>query len=379
MRLLKLGDHISFAIGNFLLAGYISKNYGDIVFSYYVLGITIALFFYGFFRISFINKIYADLTLNDDKQVAIILFLIISLLGVCFMYLSDMYPYSNVGVFFCVLFLVYFQIDYFRAISKSKNDILKSIFPSFVFVLSVLFFYLVGFFYQYIFLYFCIVLFLSIRECIVSKVFSGGYLIHWFYDAFRSMSAYWLLNSACSHLPVIFLAGKSSLLVGGFYALRSVLGTSAMIIRSLEIDLRINITKFNGDQCNSVIIKFLMKCFFIIGVCSLGIYVFFDFIFLKIYGTNFEMSGKVAIFFGLYVFSCWAPIVVEVICLKASDSAVLRKIRVLDLVLFIVACSLFLPNVDLVEDFITLCVLGNVGSMIYVIYFLNRKPKVTEV
>lgn len=374
IRILKLGDHVGFAVGNFLLAGYISKNFGEIFFGYYVLGLTIALFFYGFFRISFINKIYVDLAVGENKNVASMLFVIISLFGGGFLFLSELQPYFNVGLFFCIIFLVYFQIDYFRAGFQIASKVFKSTLPSVFFLLSVLLFYIFGYFYQYIFLYLLIVFLLSLKECLVNNVFVNKYIAFWFKIAFKNVSVYWLLNSACSHLPVIFLAGKSGLLVGGFYALRSLLGTSSMIIRSLEIDLRLNITKVEGGS-KGAISEFFLKCFFIISICSFLIFIFFDFVFLKIYGTGFEMNRKAVFFFGLYMFSCWIPLVVEIICLRFSDNKVLSKIRALDLMFFLIVCTSFFYSVNSVETFVILCSFGNLSSALYLIVFLNKKSK----
>ncbi|GAA3912642.1 hypothetical protein [Litoribacillus peritrichatus] len=348
-KLAKYADHFFFAGANILLGSCVAKYGTEGAFNNFVLGVTIALFVYGFIKFVFVNALAVGVIKFSKNTVAglSVYHLCFSLLGIiCYYYET---AYADIVVFATFLISVYLGIDYYRFFFIEKGSYIKS--PLF----SVLFFFFVSINYclssfldvDYLQFSMCVAMLILFVISFIRFIFSGrrgefGKGVGEFHSCL-----YWLANSMLSHAPVVFMSLYKPKMAAGFYALRTIFNVVSTFLRPKEVDFRLSL-KYGVDERKEVL-AFLRLAFLMFWGVAVIVSLLRERIFETLYSDSFDLNFADVLVFSLYMLLNWMPLLLEGIATKQGNVRKLSEARFYDLVLlFIVLAGCYLIDADFI-------------------------------
>lgn len=338
-KLSKYADHFSFAGGNVLLASCVSKFGAEGEFNDFILGITLALFIYGFIKFVFVNALAVGLTDFSKKTNAAlsVYHIAFATLGLTFFYVDS--SCSDVAVFATFIISIYLMIDYSRINFVGNGRNIQSALLSVLFLLFVSLNYIASMWIGIYLLQTSMVAVLVILLIMsFARLLKSGLEFELGQGLLNANTfVYWLSNSLASHVPIIFLTFYKPQMAAGFYAIRTLFNAASTLLRPREVDFRLSL-KSNGVE-NVLIIKFLgFAALLFFGVAAL-ISLMLDQVLELIYSDTFGLTALDIFSFSVYMTLLWIPPLLEGVSAKLGKVWALSRIRLCDLILLIASLS----------------------------------------
>jgi hypothetical protein len=334
LKLVRYVDHFSFAAANLLIGSFVSRYGGEQEFNDFILGVTFALFLYGFIKLIFISGLsvgrlkFTDSSMLGLKCYQCFLSFIGVLVGFC----------GSLNIFFYLIFFIitFLSIDYYRIYYASKLDMVRSSVPSVLYFIFVVTNYSISHFLggdllKTLMTCFMLVVFFTS----LFKIFSTNSRPVFGIDVgSKFFLLYWLSNSAISHAPVFLFSVYEARMAATFFAMRSLFNAFSTLLRPKEVDFRLALQSMMNPRV--LVLNFMKYAVVLYLVFALVMIFFSENIMNIVYTESFNLTWESIVAFSLYMILIWPPVLLESISVKQNQLRNLAIARMLDLVLMMV-------------------------------------------
>lgn len=331
LKLARYVDHFSFAAANLLIGSFVSRYGGEQEFNDFILGVTIALFLYGFIKLIFISGLSVGRLKFTDKSMVGFKYYqcTLSFLGM------SLYLFGSLNIFVYMFFfvLIFLSIDYYRVYYASNVDMVRSSIPSVLYLIFVVTNYSISYIGGYdllkIFMScFMLLVFLSSFFKILS---TNSHPVFGVDVGNKNFLFYWLSNSAISHVPVFLFSVYEAKMAAVFFALRSLFNAFSTLLRPKEVDFRLALQSITNPRI--LVFNFMKYAVVLYLTFALVMTFFSENIMEMVYSESFGLTWESIMAFSLYMILIWPPLLLESVAVKQNQLRKLAIARMIDLLL----------------------------------------------